>query len=123
MDALMVYCDKSNSMDVFNSVHNRSKYLKKVLKMNKDVFLHGNNQIMIVPLKPIIITKPLIMKKIMRLFFMNLKSPRTYFKLSAAFVFLMSSVISTVSLFGQAPDAVLKAKTNVNCFGGNDGTI
>ena len=123
MDALMVYCDKSNSMDVFNSVHNRSKYLKKVLKMNKDVFLHGNNQIMIVPLKPIIITKPLIMKKIMRLFFMNLKSPRTYFKLSAAFVFLMSSMISTVSLFGQAPDAVLKAKTNVNCFGGNDGTI
>ena len=119
----MVYCDKSNSMDVFNSVHNRSKYLKKVLKMKKDVFLHGNNQIMIVPLKPIIITKSLIMNKIMRLFFMNLKSPRTYFKLSAAFVFLMSSMISTVSLFGQAPDAVLKAKTNVNCFGGNDGTI
>lgn len=54
---------------------------------------------------------------------MNLKSPRTYSKLSAAFVFLMSSMISTVSLFGQAPDAVLKAKTNVNCFGGNDGTI
>lgn len=43
MDVLMVYCDKSNSMDVFNSVHNRSKYLKKVLKMKKDVFLHGNN--------------------------------------------------------------------------------
>jgi len=123
MDVLMVYCDKSNSMGVFNSVHNRSKYLKKVLKMKKDVFLHGNNQIMIVPLKLIIITKSLIMNKIMRLFFMNLKSPRTYFKLSAAFVFLMSSMISTVSLFGQAPDAVLKAKTNVNCFGGNDGTI
>lgn len=123
MDVLMVYCDKSNIMDVFNSVHNRSKYLKKVSKMKKDVFLHGNNKIMIVPLKPIIITKSLIMNKIMRLFFMNLKSPRTYSKLSAAFVFLMSSMISTVSLFGQAPDAVLKAKTNVNCFGGNDGTI
>jgi hypothetical protein len=65
---LMVYCDKSNSMDVFNYVHNKSKYLKKVSKMKKDVFLHGNNQIMIVPLKPIIITKPTIMNKIMRCF-------------------------------------------------------
>ncbi|MDA0784174.1 MAG: SprB repeat-containing protein, partial [Bacteroidetes bacterium] len=110
-------------MNVFNSVHNRSKYLKKVSKMKKDVFLHGNNQTMIVPLKPIIIIKPLIMNKIMRLFFMNLKLPQTYCKLLPTLVFLMSSMISIVSLFGQAPDAVLKAKTNVNCFGGNDGTL
>ena len=91
--------------------------------MNKDVFLHVNNQLISWVFKPNIKNKLTLMNKMMRLFLLNLKSPRTYFKLSAAFVFLMSSMISTVSVFGQAPVAVLKAKTNVNCFGGNDGTI
>ena len=91
--------------------------------MKKDVFLHVNNQIIIGLFNPKIINKLTLMNKMMRLFLMNLKLPRAYFKLSAAFIFLMSSVISTVSLYGQAPVAVLKAKTNVNCFGGNDGTI
>ena len=91
--------------------------------MNKDVFLHVNNQLISWVFNPNIKNKLTSMNKMMRLFLLNLKSPRTYFKLSAAFVFLMSSMISTVSVFGQAPVAVLKAKTNVNCFGGNDGTI
>jgi len=91
--------------------------------MNKDVFLRVNNQVIIGLFNPKIKNKLTLINKMMRLFLMNLKSPRAYFKLSAAFVFLMSSVISTVSLYGQAPVAVLKAKTNVNCFGGNDGTM
>jgi gliding motility-associated-like protein len=89
--------------------------------MNKNVFLYRNQQIPFGFFSSANLNK---MIKLKRLFTFKLIKQNNYFNDLITVACLMFSVFCSVSVFGQtAPDAVLKSKTNVKCFGGNDGSI
>ena len=89
--------------------------------MNKHVFSHRNKQISFGYSNPANLSR---MTKMKRLFEVKLYKQNTYYKDLVTALCLLFSVFYSVSVFGQTPpDAALKSKTNVNCFGGNDGSI
>jgi len=93
----------------------------KILKMNKNVFLYRNQQIPFGFFSSANLNK---MTKLKRLFTFKLNKQNNHYNDLITVACLMFSVFCSVSVFGQtAPDAVLKSKTNVKCFGGNDGSI
>ena len=93
----------------------------KILKMNKNVFLYRNQQIPFGFFSSANLNK---MTKLKRLFTFKLTKQNNHYNDLITVACLMFSVFCSVSVFGQtAPDAVLKSKTNVKCFGGNDGSI
>jgi len=89
--------------------------------MNKNVFLYRNQQIPFGFFSSANLNK---MTKLKRLFTFKLNKQNNHYNDLITVACLMFSVFCSVSVFGQtAPDAVLKSKTNVKCFGGNDGSI